>query len=216
MAEQRRKDDETGERATGPNSKVARVIRDYALVGLGEELEEYWSDDVDERRSLRELAEYVNHELLRSVMERANISPLDGEVENTYRLLTADDVSSGMRTQAEASLEQEGVDLDRLRTDFVSHQAVHTYLTNYRDAEAPDTSSDEDQISSSASTIERLKNRLAAVTEKNLRTLRKTDRISLGNFTLFVDVGVFCNDCQTRYDVVELLSAGSCDCTSDS
>jgi hypothetical protein len=210
MAESGRED---GDKQTaGTNSKVGRVIAEYGLTGLGDELVALWSDEGDNQRSLRELAEYVNHELLRSAMENAGMSPLEGEVENTYRLLTDDDVSSGMRTQAETALEREGVDVERLRTDFVSHQAVHTYLTKFRGVETPGTTDEGDQVDKTVDAIQRLKNRLAAVTADNLRTLRETDRIMLGEFNVLVDVRVFCEDCQTRYDVVELLRSGGCDC----
>lgn len=207
--------DEADERASRPNSKVARVIREYELTGLGDELVESWTDESGDGRSLRALAEYVNHELLRSAMEDVNLSLLDGEVANTYRLLTSEDVSSGMRTQAEASLERDGIDVERLRSDFVSHQAIYTYLTKYRGVENSSSTSDQDQISNAVEAVEQLKNRLVAVAEKNLRTLRKTDRLTLGQFNLFVDVHVFCNDCQTQYALVDLLTSGGCDCSPD-
>ena len=216
MTEHSRAGGEADERASRPNSKVARVIREYELPGLGDELVESWSDDSGDGRSLRELAEYVNHEILRSAMEAANLSLLDGEVENTYRLLTSEEVSSGMRTQAEASLERDDIDVEQLQSDFVSHQAVHTYLTKYRGVESPTSSSDQDQISNATEAVQQLKNRLVAVAEKNLRTLRKTDRLTLGRFNLFVDVRVFCNDCQTQYELVDLLASGGCDCPPDS
>lgn len=203
------------EGASRPNSKVARVIREYELAGLGDELVESWANDSGDGRSLRELAEYVNHELLRSAMEDVNLSLLDGEVANTYRLLTSEEVSSGMQTQAEASLERDGIDVERLQSDFVSHQAVYTYLTKYRDVDNSPSTSDQEQISNAVNAVEQLKNRLIAVAEKNLRTLRKTDRLTLGQFNLFVDVQVFCNDCQTQYDLVNLLTSGGCDCSPD-
>lgn len=215
MVESERRDGENDEATSRPNSKVARVIEEYDLTGLDDELVEFWSGERGERRSLRELAEYVNHELLRSAMKEADMSPLDGEVENTYRLLTDGDVSSGMRTEAETSLEREDVDVERLRTDFVSHQAVHTYLTKYREVDSPDTTSEQDQTTKTIGAIQRLKNRLVAVVENNLRTLRETDRVTIGEFNVLVDVRVFCDDCQTQYDIVELLTTGGCDCAPE-
>lgn len=215
MAERGRTDGDADDETTGRNSKVARVIEEYSLTGLDDELVALWSGDGDEQRSLRELAEYVNHELLRSAMESAGMSPLEGEVENTYRLLTDGDVSSGMQMQAETALDREGVDVDRLRTDFVSHQAVHTYLTKFRGVDTPGTTDERDQVDKTVDAIQRLKSRLAAVAADNLRTLQETDRITLGTFNVLVDVRVFCDDCQTQYEIGELLRSGGCDCEQE-
>ncbi len=198
-----------------PNSKVARVLREYDLVGLSEELVRRWTAEGEARRSLRQLADDVNRELVRVTMEDAGMTILDGDVPNTYRLLTDDDVSAGMRTEAETTLQREGVDVERLRSDFVSHQAVHTYLTKRRGAESPDTPSDEESVERGAETIRRLRSRTTAVSEKTLRTLRDTDRISLGSFDVLVDVRLFCEDCGKQYDAVELLEAGGCDCGNE-
>ena len=65
------------------------------------------------------------------------MTTLDGEVANTYRLLTADDVSTGVRTQAETTLEHNGIDPDRLQQDFISQLAIHTYLTKHYGVERP-------------------------------------------------------------------------------
>jgi hypothetical protein len=53
---------------------------------------------------------------------------LEGEVEHTYHLLTDDEVSSGDRRRAERRLERQGIDIDTLRSDFVSYQAIRMYL----------------------------------------------------------------------------------------
>jgi hypothetical protein len=65
-------------------------------------------------------------------MSEAGLNPLDGEAANTYRLLTSDDVTSGERTKVERHLNRAGIDVEQLRSDLVSHQAVHTYLTKHR------------------------------------------------------------------------------------
>ena len=41
-------------------------------------------------------------------MEDAGMAPLDGEVENTYRLLTDSNVNTGAHTQARRRLEHAG------------------------------------------------------------------------------------------------------------
>lgn len=77
------------------NSKLRRVLEEYELEYLVEQIETYWLDDTEPRYSLRELATYVNQQLLRTTMHEAGMNPLDGEVENTYRLLTDSDTRRG-------------------------------------------------------------------------------------------------------------------------
>lgn len=202
--------------ATQQNSKVARVIDKYDLSGLGEEIEASWTNDDEERRSLRELANYFNKQVLQAAMERAGMSPLEGEAGNTYRLLAGNDVSGGARRSAEKSLEREDIDPEELRRDFVSHQAIYTYLTKYRGVSRPSESEpDETQMEKDARTIRRLKNRVVAVTEKTVENLRDTERLTLGDFDVLVNVRVYCNDCGTQRAVSDLFAAGGCECQPD-
>ncbi|WP_227356409.1 rod-determining factor RdfA [Haladaptatus salinisoli] len=203
-------------RSSRKTSKVQRVIDEYGLAGLGDRLEAHWLGDDDEQYSLRQLADLFNQEVLRAALTNAGVSTLDGEIENTHRLLTSDDVSSGVRTETENALKRDGIDIERLKQDFVSHQAVHTYLTKYRSV-SYQSQADEPaaQLEKGASTIQRLRNRTAAVTETTLDNLRNTDRITLGDFELFVDLRVVCNTCGQSYAVDELLREGGCDCAAE-
>lgn len=198
-------------------SKVARVIDEYELTGFGETLEQYWLGVTEKQYSLRQLADLFNCRVLRSALGATGTNPLDGEVENTYRLLTDDEVSAGVRRRTETTLEQQGVDVDQLTQDFVSHQAIHTYLTRYRGVDRPsEIRSSENQVEKGLQTIQRLKSRLQAVTEKNLQTFRNTDRITLGTFNVLVDIRVFCEDCGTQYNVSELFKRNGCECAQRS
>lgn len=192
------------------DSKVCRVIEEYSLDGLEADLVERWTSEGDERYSLRQLADYFNQQVLRSAMENAGRNPLEGEVENFYELLTGEDVSSGMHTQASKRLEQEGVDVDRLEKGFVTHQTIHTYLTKYRGVQF--LPGDEGGIEKDVETIRRLQNRLQAVTESTLERSQNTGRLSLGAGDVIVDVQVICEECGMRYDPGELLETGTCDC----
>ncbi|GAA0237935.1 rod-determining factor RdfA [Haladaptatus pallidirubidus] len=194
-------------------SKVERVISEYQLDSMGETLETYWIGEGDEQYSLRELADFFNQTVLRTALERENASLLSGEVENTYRLLTDTTVSSGIRAETENSLAREGIDVERLKQDFVSHQAIHTYLTKYRDVSHESNTDDEGaHIEKAADTIRRLQNRTAAVTETTLKNLRNTERIVLTDFDVLTDVQVVCNSCGRSYPVDDLLEAGGCEC----
>lgn len=204
-----------GEESRPPKSryKVGTVIERYALGGVDEELVERWTDETDRRYSLRELADYFNQRVLRAAMEGAGMAPLDGEVENMYRLLTDDDISQGMRTQARNELERQGVDVARTEQDFVTHQAIHTYLTKYHGIRASEDEDDTaDQIGKGKRTIQRLRNRLQVVTETTIERLQDTDRLALGSVNVFVDITVVCEDCDASYEVTELFDRGACEC----
>lgn len=192
--------------------KIARLIDEYGLVGVGEELERRWTASGAERMSLRDLADEFNRRLLETAMAEAGMQPLAGEVENIYRLLTDDDVSPADRTRTIRRLEREGVDVDELSSDFVTYQAVRSYLKQDRDAEY--VRDDRDRTVVEAENIQQLRGRLMTVTEGKLAQLRKNDHISLGEFRLFADISVLCEDCGQRYEIGDLLERGGCDCTA--
>lgn len=188
------------------------MIEDYGLDGTGEELEQYWLGEGVERRSLRDLADFLNRRMVRAAMTDAGINLLDGEAANTYRLLTDDEVTSGERTKVERKLGREGVDVERLRSDFVSHQAIHTYLTDYLgvslDSETRDSS-----VEKGIDTIQRLNSRSKAVSEKTVRSLLNQGAVSIGTPTVTVETRIVCRDCNRQYELVEFLERGHCDCT---
>jgi hypothetical protein len=201
------------ESTPGPRGKVERVIETYGLEGLGDELERRWTGAAGERESLRSLADRFNRAVLRSALDEAGTSPLDGEVENTYRLLRGDDVSPGMRTEVRRQLEREGLDLDEVESDFVSHQAVHTYLRDHRGAELE--TEDQSRVEKEAQTIRRLQGRVSVVTESGLSRLSSAGDVTIGDFDVLTDVQVYCGDCGSQYEAVELIERGGCDCDPD-
>jgi len=190
-------------------TKVERLIREYGLDGLGAELEAYWTGEADERRSLRDLAALFDRRLLRAAMEDAGLTPTDSDVRRIRTVLGENDASAGERIETRRELERAGVDVDALADDFVSHQAIHTYLRERRDAAYE---RDGDQIERDTETLRRLRGRTAAVSERTLERLRDTGRIELGAFDVHVDVRVFCEDCGTERGVVETLEERGCEC----
>jgi hypothetical protein len=196
----------------GRRSKVARLIEEYDLQGLGPELEQSWTAEED-RRSLRGLADYFNRQLLETALEEAEIQLLDGELENTYRLLTADDVSSADRTRVRRRLEREGVDVDELESDFVTYQAIRTYLKDHRNAEY--TPAQTDPIEREKTNIQQLLGRMTSVTEGKLEQLRNSDELTLGEFRTLANIQIICEDCNARFDVIELLERGGCECVDE-
>lgn len=200
------------ERNSGPRLKVARLIEEYGFDSVGEELESRWASEGEDGMSLRELAAYFNRQVLAAELADADLNPVSGEVENLYRLLTDDAVSPAERTRAQRRLDRDGIDVDALQERFVTYQAVRSYLKKHRNAEP--ATEDRPRIDVEAEHIQRLTGRTAAVTQTKLTQLVADGTLSLGEFRVLVNVSVFCDDCNTRYDVGELVERGGCACAS--
>lgn len=196
---------------TQPSSKVARLLSEYGLEGLGEELEDRWTGDGVERTSLRDLADYFNKRLLEQALIDAGMSALDSDVSTTYRDLTDDDVSTGVRTDTRTRLDSNGIDVAGLESDFVSYQAIRSYLTEYRGAEYRRLS-DEEKVEKDIESIQRLMTRTLSVTEERIEKLTRTGRIDADGFEVLLDVQVLCESCGRQYSVSEFLDERGCDC----
>jgi hypothetical protein len=190
---------------------VARLIDEYGLEALGPEMEQRWTADGDDRLSLRALAEYFNQQLLEAKMTGAGMQPLSGEIENTYRLLTDDDVGSADETRTRRRLERNGLDVESTQQDFVTYQAIRTYLKDHRGAEH--ATDDRPRTVVEGENIQRLRGRTKTVTEGRLKQLQRGDHITLGAFRVFTEINVLCEDCGMRYEIDELLERGGCECS---
>lgn len=195
-----------------PQYKVPRVADEFGLPDLKDRLVEYWTRDEDPL-SLRELASFFNRNILQAAMVDAGMDPLDGEVANTYRLLTDDEVSSGVRTEIRKKLEHNGIDVDHLESSFVTYQAIRTYLKEGRDLDYEQDDSGV-QRESVEETLNRLQTRMTTVTNEKLEQLRQADEISLGEFRVLLDLRIFCDDCGRQYKLGDLLEQSGCDCKS--
>ncbi|QLH82951.1 rod-determining factor RdfA [Halosimplex pelagicum] len=197
----------------GRRSKVERLVAAYGLEEMGDRLVDSWTGSNGSRTSLRDLADEFNRALLRSAMRRADRNPTEHAVADAYETLTDDDVSEGRKAEMRNDLARAGVDVDALADDFVSHQAVHTYLTEVREAAPPDSPSD--PVDTDVETLQRLLGRTTTVTEGTLDRHRDADRITLGEFDVFLDARVLCHDCGADRDAVSLLRQGGCACDPD-
>ncbi|MDQ2074502.1 hypothetical protein RBH20_18385 [Haloarcula sp. H-GB4] len=202
---------ETGDAGRSPTSfKVGRIIEEYDLDGLGEELKARWTGEEGERTSLRDLADLFNKRLLREMLVNNGQNPIQSEVERKYENMTGD-VSAGVKADARSALEHSGVDVDELQSNFVTHQSVHTYLTEYHNAELEKPEGAE-KVEKALETIRRLQSRTLAVTDNTVSRLSKTDQLSTGELEVFVDISVTCTDCGQGYNIGDLLLEGECDC----
>lgn len=204
-------DDGTGSRR-GRKSKVARLIEEYDLEGIGEKMERRWTAD-DDRWSLRDLADHFNQTILEAALEVEGAQLLNGEVENTYRLLTDDDVAEADKTRVRRRLERDGIEVEDLLDDFLSYQAIRTFLTKHQDAEY--TPDDTDPVETATESLQRLRSRSAQVTESRVTQLRDSGHLALGEARVTVDVRVLCEDCGSQFDIGELLARQGCNCSED-
>lgn len=191
--------------------KLGRIADRYDFVGLDDDLVADWTGENRDRHSTRQLATQVNQHVLEAALEEASVPVKDGEVENTYRLLTDDDVSSGVRVQTRNELERDGVPIDRVESDFVSHQTVYNHLTDCLKASL-ETPSDEERLERSSEKLGALQNRIEAVTTDTVGQLERNEIVDIGDFDVTVSVTVTCNDCLQEYTVRELLDEQACGC----
>jgi hypothetical protein len=203
--------DEYRDTEQGPSCKIDRTATTYDLSGEVERLGEYWTRE-DDRYSLRELAVYFNQQLLRAAMERGGLNPLDGEVENTYRLLTVEDASQGMRMQVRNRLQKHDIDVDRLQSDFVSYGTVNRHLKDCLGVEREPTETNDDPAENAAQRIAAVQHRTAAVTETTLSQLHATGDFTSSDVDVFVDITVSCTECGMHATTREFIENDGCHC----
>jgi hypothetical protein len=190
--------------------KVGRLIEAYDLAGLGGELERRWQGEAEERASLRELATDFNRELVRAAFRDADRDRFDGDADRVFRLLTDDEVNRGDRLRARRELDRAGVDAEALTGDFVTYQAIRSYLKECRGVRSPDP--DPDRRENARTAIQALAGRLTRVTETKLDSLQSAGDLALGDYRVVTSVQVFCEDCSTQRAVDDLLDRGGCEC----
>lgn len=196
----------------GPRGKVERLLEKYGMDGVGEYLVERWTaEHAAERLSLRALAREFNIRLLEARLAEGGENPIEGTAESYYEALSDSEVSSGVRTQVRRRLEQAGLDMDLLEDEFVSRQAIHTYLTKTRGVSQP-ASKPTVGLSSVRETIDPLRERVRQVTVSKLDRLREAGNLTLGEFRVIVDIQVYCADCGTQQSISALLSEHGCAC----
>jgi|AntRauTorcE11897_2_1112592.scaffolds.fasta_scaffold28616_2 hypothetical protein len=193
--------------------KVGRTVEAFGLSEVNDELAVRRSGRAGDVESLRDLADYFNRSVLLEAMVDAGMSPLEGEVENVYRLLTDDDVSEGMRVRTRNRLEREGVDLDAVESSFVSHPTMGNHLRDCLDVE-PSTSS-RDPVETARERIFKMVTRTERVVENTLDGLAASGHVVAGTLAVTVDVQVVCEDCGAHGSVSSFVAGGGCDCEHD-
>lgn len=196
----------------GPSGKVERLLEQEGLEEFGEYLVERWTETDDgDRLGLRPLAREFNVRLLETRLSSKNVGLIEGTAESYYDVLSDNDVSSGVRTQVRRTLEQAGIDVADLEDDFVSRQAIHTYLTKTRGL-TPSGSDTTISTSSVDGTLNRLRERMRQVATSKIERLRDEGLLVIGDFRVLVDIQVYCEDCGAQQSVSDLIASGACNC----
>lgn len=189
--------------------KVGRVIDERELSGVAEELVTRWTGEAGERASLRELARFFNERVLGAALADAGADPT-GDPSRLYRILTGEEGSAGDRTDLRNRLERAGVDVDAVESDFVSHQTVHTFLTDHLDVEYHEDR--RPQLQKDRERIDRLESRLAAVADDVVARSGDAGRIRVGDPDVLVETRVLCAECGNDYTLQGLLDREGCGC----
>jgi hypothetical protein len=188
--------------------KVSKIAERYSLRNIDGEL----LSRRDEGASLRELANYVNEQIITA-------TEMDvGASSTTVRRVVASD--SAAETDLDIStyerittrLDNSTNDVASLGRDFVSHETVRVHLGEHLDV---DTSRDPDpkSIEDTRAMIASIRDRDASIVERALEALRREDLITSGPIDGSLNVRVTCSACGRSYAVDEFLDDGGCpDC----
>jgi len=196
-----------------PRNKVQTVIERRGLEGLEAEIEQRWGGDGFAEHSTRDLSDFFNRTVLRDALSEAGEIPLDGEIENIYRLLIDDEVHSGNEMQARDRLASYGSDPEKVTQDFVSHQTMYRYLKDCRGIDTtPGTKSTAERIKQTRQSLLRLSSRTQSVVTQNVKQLNRRDDFHVGDFDVYVSVQLSCPDCGTTKELTQLLEQGGCEC----
>jgi len=195
-------------KTSGRRPKVARVIDQYNLDGMGAQLESAWTGESGERTSLRDLADEFNRAVLEAALREVGGSPPNFEVVGLYEALQAE--TGPEATRARRELERAGIDPESVSSDFVTHQAIHTYLTKERDASLPDQETH--TVVHKIETIQKLEGRLAAVAENAVRSIDSNNELHNQNYNILVDVRAVCPECGSDRPISEFLENKGCEC----
>lgn len=185
--------------------KVGKNISKYDLFEFNRELRQRKASG----GSLRDLATFTNTRLLECALAAAD-AEIVGDSESIYQTLTDDDIRPSKRTELQSQLEQQGVNIDKIMDDFVSHQTVRDHLKECLDVDTSRQLTVE--FDKERGTIEWARARSEKVIRRVLDRLRQAEKLQTGSLDVTHSVRVTCEDCGRSYRLRELLAARQCAC----
>ncbi|WP_435320989.1 rod-determining factor RdfA [Haloarchaeobius sp. TZWSO28] len=188
--------------------KVCRVLAKYDAEYYDERLIQQWTAPKPERKGYRQLADWLNSNLLRQEMDKVGMSTLAGEVESKYERLQGDSTTA---IELEQQLESEGVRIDELTDDFVSYGVIRRHLKECLEATREETTTEWEETSIEIATARAEQKVSEAV--QSLLNKGKVD--SSENVRVTLTAELECEECQTRIPVDRALRRGYlCSCAS--
>ena len=188
--------------------KVGQLSEEYDF-DINDELVARWTGESGESESVRTLSDYFNRRLLRAEMRNADIELVEGRVENLYELLTDEDRLEAVRLQAHSTLEGNGVDVDRVTDQFISHQTMYRHLRNCLGAEK---GRNELSVEKERNRIHSVQRRSESVVDDAVTRLRDGGELDVDEFEVLINFRVTCEYCGTLYDITDFLDTGGCNC----
>jgi hypothetical protein len=198
--------------------KVGRNIEQYDLDNLNTELRDR---RLEERTSLRDLADYVNQRVLAAALTAADVDVTDalyGAVSDEdalttlYEALASDDTPPERTARVRTRLAQRGVDIEAVEADWVTHPTVRTHLRECLDIETQRTATI--TADEARDTIEWARTQCANIVDQTFTRLRNANVLETGPLDVTVTIQVTCTDCGTTYRPHQLLSRRTCACTA--
>ena len=193
-------------RVTQCSCKVGRTTEKYELTKLDNEIVHRREQD-DE--SLRDLAEFVNTQILDRAIEKHADRDVLIDVESMYSKLT-NGVDVGKSTELRERLASTGVPIREVTDDFVSHQTVRSHLKTCLDM---DTSrSRTTDLEEVANLIEWARNRDEQIINRALARLHESGDLDVEEPNVIHSIRVICGNCGKSHRLRKLLDNGGCVC----
>jgi hypothetical protein len=193
---------------TEAGCKVCRVLERRGLTYLESDLLARWRGEDGKRMGYRRLADWLNAALLREAMGTAGLPTAGGEARSRYERLTGDD--DAVAAAVADLLADGGVDVDALRSDFVSYGVVRTHLLDCLDASRPASEPSDWERAA----VDRARRRAAGDAADALRSLVNKGGVAAGGDPeVTVSMQATCPACGASRPVEAVLDDGHlCDC----
>lgn len=161
--------------------KLGRIKDKYDLTDLDETLRVRYRSGED---SLRSLAAYVNRQITAAFLEEHPYAP-----NYVYEVLgpDGDDVSTRERNDLRRRLRADGLDIDELTEDWVSHMAVRTYLQDDLDL---DTARPSRTARDPEETLEKLRGLISRDERIVEEALKATESVDVEDISIHAEVYV--------------------------
>lgn len=189
--------------------KVCRVLGERDIEHYNDRILSQWQGDGPQRKGYRQLATWLNVTLLRREMDEVGLPTLGEEAASKYERLDADEASA---SEVKSMLEREGIDVERLQSDFVSYGVVRTHITECLEAEYEKTGDSQWEQES----VDIARDRATDKIREAVVSLVNKEKISAStDLEVHLSVELECESCQSRVPLRRAIHRGRvCHCDS--